>query len=158
MNKETIVLGLGNPLMADEGIGTAIVDRLSKLAEQFPDAEFLDAGTGGMNLLHIIAGRKKAIIIDCAFMGAAPGTIKRFTSDEVTSVKKLAHLSLHEADILQVIELSRKLGECPEEVIFFGIEPAKVEEGMNLSHQLTKKINDYIDTIKEELALHNRSN
>ena len=155
MKKETIVLGLGNPLMADEGVGTAVIERLSKSAGEFFDVEFLDAGTGGMNLLHIIAGRKKAIIIDCAFMDTEPGTIKRFTSDEAISVKKLAHLSLHEADILQVIELSRKLGECPGEVVFFGIEPVKIEERLSLSKQLADKLADYVDAVKNELLQKN---
>ena len=109
--KDIIVLGLGNPLMADEGIGTVIAEKLEAYQEQYPDVEFMDAGTGGMQLLHYIAGRKKAVIVDCAFMGEQPGSIKRFTVDEVTTVKKLAHLSLHEVDILRVIELSKQLGE-----------------------------------------------
>ena len=84
-----------------------------------------------MSLLHLIANRKKAIIIDCAKMGAKPGTIRRFTADEVQSVKKLSHFSLHEVDILQVINLSKQLGECPDEIVFFGIEPESLEPGQN---------------------------
>ncbi len=114
MKKETIVLGLGNPLMGDEGIGIKLIEMLQSVSGDFPEADFVDAGTGGMSLLHLIAGRRKAIIIDCALMGETPGTIKQFTPDEVKTVKQLTHLSLHEVDIIKVIDLARQLGDCPE--------------------------------------------
>ncbi|MBN1126744.1 MAG: hydrogenase maturation protease [Sedimentisphaerales bacterium] len=150
--KETIVLGLGNPLMGDEGIGVRIVEELeSACGKNFPQADFLDAGTGGMSILHLIAGRKKAILIDCALMGEQPGTIKRFTPDQVRSQKILAHQSLHEADILNIIDLSRQLGECPEEVVIFGIEPESITERIGLSFCLDQQIRSYLDLLIEEL-------
>ncbi|WP_146661162.1 hydrogenase maturation protease [Anaerohalosphaera lusitana] len=152
MGKDTIVIGLGNPLMCDEGIGITLIEYLTKKQDEHPDVDFIDAGTGGMQLLHYISGRKKAVLIDCAFMGTEPGTIKRFTADEVKSIKKLSHLSLHEVDILKVIELSEQLGEAPDEVVFFGIEPAAVEDGMELSDTLAGKIDDYLQTIDAELG------
>ena len=151
MKKDTIVLGLGNPLMSDEGIGGFVVEQLKKAAVQYPNVEFVDAGTAGMSLLHLLAGRRKAVIIDCAFMGTEPGTIKKFTPDDVSSVKKLVHQSLHELDILKVIEISKQMGEAPEEIIIFGIEPQKIEPGQEISQPLTAKINEYIKDIRNEL-------
>ena len=153
MRKEIVVLGLGNPLMSDEGIGGFLVDQLEKQVDQFPQAEFIDAGTGGMNLLYHLEDRKKVIIIDCAFMDTEPGTMKRFGPDEVVSIKKLAHLSLHEVDILKVIELAKRLGQCPEEIVIFGIEPESIEQKMELTKILADKIDDYIETIVRELTL-----
>ncbi|MFH1370205.1 MAG: HyaD/HybD family hydrogenase maturation endopeptidase [Planctomycetota bacterium] len=150
--KDTVVIGLGNLLLSDEGIGIHLVRRLSDRQDKFPKVDFLDAGSAGMNLLHLIANRKKAIIIDCAKMGAKPGIMLRFTPDEVQSVKKLSQYSLHEADILQVIKLSEQLGECPQEIVFFGIEPEKLEPGQELSETLSVKIADYVETIRKELA------
>ena len=150
--KETIVLGLGNPLMGDEGIGVRIVEELRlTCGNDFPQVDFLDAGTGGMSILHLIAGRKKAILIDCALMGEQPGTIRRFTPDQVRSQKILAHQSLHEADILNIIDLSRQLGECPEEVVFFGIEPESITERIGLSPCLEQNIRNYTDALTGEL-------
>ncbi len=153
--KETIVVGLGNPLMADEGVGTVLVDELSKLAAagKLPSEtiEYYDGGCGGMYLLHTIAERKKAILIDCCLMGTEPGTIKRFTPDDVNSVKKMAHLSLHEVDILKVIELAKQLGQCPEEIVIFGIEPVKIEPQMHLNELIKAKLDDYIAEIFKEL-------
>ncbi|RKY06397.1 MAG: hydrogenase [Planctomycetota bacterium] len=151
MKKKTIVLGLGNPLMGDEGIGIKLIEMLQSASGDFPEADFVDAGTGGMSLLHLIAGRAKAVIIDCAYMGAEPGTIKQFTPDEVKTVKQLTHLSLHEVDIIKVIDLARQLGECPEEIIFFGIEPAAVTRQMELSDILTDRLAQYAETIKTQL-------
>ncbi len=153
MSKETIVLGLGNPLMGDEGIGTHLVEELQKQADRHPDVIFMDGGTGGMQLLHYIAGKDKAIILDCALMGTEPGTIKRFTPDEVNTVKKLAHLSLHEVDIIKVIELSKQLGECPDEVIFFGIEPKAIIQQMDLTETIAQKVPGYINEILNELNI-----
>jgi len=150
--KDTIVIGLGNILFSDEGIGVHLIRKLSENQGKFPSVEFIDAGTGGLNILHLIANRKKAVIIDCVKMGKNPGTIKRFEPADVKTVKKMMHFSLHEADILRIIELSRQLGECPDQIVIFGIEPESLELGQNLSETLTDKIDLYIDTITKSFS------
>jgi hydrogenase maturation protease len=152
MAKDTVVLGLGNVLMSDEGIGVHIVERLQKQAAKFPYVEFIDAGTGGMAVLHLIANRKKAVIVDCALMRQSPGTLLRFTPDDVKSIKQVSHFSLHDADILKVLGLSKQLGECPDDVIIFGIEPAKVEQGDTLSLELADRMNEYVTIIADALS------
>lgn len=151
MKAPIIVLGLGNPLMADEGIGTKLIEKLDSACGDYARADFIDAGTGGMTVLTYIAGREKAIIIDCALMGTEPGTIKRFTADEVVSVKKLSHLSQHDSDIINVIELSKQLGECPDEVVFFGIEPQTIDQTMKLTELIESKLDDYVAMILKEV-------
>ncbi|MBE0536044.1 MAG: HyaD/HybD family hydrogenase maturation endopeptidase [Phycisphaerae bacterium] len=152
MNKETIVLGLGNPLMGDEGIGVKVIELLQSASGDLPGADFVDAGTGGMSLLHLIAGRKRAIVIDCALMGSKPGMLRRFRPEEVQTVKELTHLSLHEVDILKVIELARQLGECPEDIVFFGIEPETIEQRMALSDCLAERLDEYVAAVKREIV------
>lgn len=151
MRKNTVVLGLGNPLMSDEGIGGFLVEKLQTQADNFPNVEFIDAGTGGMAMLHLIEDRKKAVLIDCSYMNTAPGTIKKFTPQQVQSVKKLMHYSLHEVDILKVLDIVRQLGSCPQQMVIFGIEPSVIELGTSLSDIVTAKIDDYITAITEEL-------
>jgi len=150
--KEIVVIGLGNELMTDEGIGVHLVRRLSELQEKFPSVEFIEAGSAGMNLLHLIANRKKAVIVDCAKMGKSAGEMRRFTPEEVQSVKKLSNFSLHEVDILKVIELSKQLGECPEEVVFYGIEPETIMPGSKLSEILANSIEMNAVSIQKELS------
>jgi len=149
--KKILVAGIGNPLMSDEGVGGFLIGKLKEYQEDFPDVEFTDAGSGGMNLLHKINSRRKVILIDCAKMGTPPGTIKRFTPEQAESIKKLTHYSLHEADILKVLDISEKLGEKPQEVIIFGIEPANIAQGQKLSPCLTEKSGEYTSLILGEL-------
>jgi hydrogenase maturation protease len=152
MKKPTVVLGLGNPLMADEGIGIHLIERLAARAGQWPGVEMIDAGTGGMAVLHRLEGRTKAIFVDCAFMGLEPGTLRRFTPEEVHSSKALAHQSLHEADLLRILSLAEELGQCPEQVVIFGIEPEVVEPRQGLSAALKDRTEQYLAEITAELA------
>lgn len=151
MAKNKAVIGLGNRLIADDGVGVHLVQRLKQREDEFPEVEFIDAGTGGMSILHMIAGRNKVIFIDSAQMGHSPGTIKRFLPSQVESVKKMTHTSLHETDLLQLIELSQQLGQKPEQIVIFGIEPEKVEQGEKLSNTLACNIDEYIALISKDL-------
>ncbi len=151
MEKPVVVLGLGNPLMADEGIGVYLVERFLESADKYSAVDFVDAGTGGLSILYRIEDHRKAIVIDCAFMDEPPGTIRRFTPEEVQSVKVLAHQSLHEADLMQILALARQLGQAPDEVVIFGIQPERVEPGLGLSRTLMERIDEYISMILREL-------
>ena len=152
MAKPVVVLGLGNPLMADEGIGVYLIERLLESAE-YPQVDFVDAGTGGVSILYHIEGRRKAIVVDCAFMDEPPGAIRRFTPDQVQSTKVLAHQSLHEADLMRIIEMARQLGQAPGAIVIFGIQPERVEPGLGLSRTLMEKIDEYISMILHEVEL-----
>ena len=147
-----LVAGLGNPLMGDEGVGVRVAEALQARCGLPPDVEVLDLGTAGMKLLHAIRGRRRAILVDCARMGDPPGTIRRFTERQVRSRKELAGLSLHEADLLGVLELAARLGEKPDEVVLFGIEPADLSPGEGLSEALEARLGEYVETVAAELA------
>jgi hydrogenase maturation protease len=151
MKKPVVVIGLGNPLMSDEGAGVRVVQRLLDSADRFPSVDFADAGTGGMSILHLIRGRDKAIFIDCARMGEEPGTIRKFTPQEIKSTKALAHQSLHEADLIRIIDLAGQLGQCPAEIVIFGIEPEVVGSGIELSETLASKFEHYVSIVCREL-------
>jgi hydrogenase maturation protease len=152
MKKSAIVIGLGNTLMSDEGVGVRVVQRLSDFADEFPLVDFVDAGTGGMSILHLIRGKDKAIFIDCAKMGEEPGSIRKFTPQEIKSTKALVHQSLHEADLIKIINLSEQLSQCPAETIIFGIEPQVVKPGCELSKILAERIDEYATMVRNELS------
>jgi hydrogenase maturation protease len=148
--KEILVAGLGNALMSDEGVGVAVLTRLRDRGED--RADLVDLGSAPMRALHTMAGRRKAVFIDCCFMDERPGTIRRFTPDEVSTQKALAGLSLHEGDLLRVIALSRSLGECSAQVVIFGIQPQSIEPGDLLSPLLSAKLDEYADAVAAELG------
>jgi len=151
--KETVVVGLGNLLMRDEGIGLYIVRELSARVGCNSDIGFVELGCSFISVLHTIARRRKAVIIDCAYMSELPGTMRRFSPDDVASRKAMLPLSLHQANLLDALELSRKLGEHPEEVIIFGIQPESVALGEGLSLLLRERLQNYVETVGEELCV-----
>ncbi|MHC4438403.1 MAG: hydrogenase maturation protease [Planctomycetota bacterium] len=149
--KPILIICLGNPLMRDEGIGIRLASELLLHLADNPNVEVMDLGTGGFSVMHAIAGREKIIFVDCAVMGQEPGTMIRFTPEQVRSKKVLMRYSLHEGDLLNTLELSQRLGECPDEVVIFGIEPEQIADGEGLTNELQNNIQQYVQTILEEL-------
>ena len=148
--KPTLIICLGNPLMRDEGIGIRLASELSSHLAGNPDVEVLDLGTGGLSVIHAITGRKKIVFVDCAVMGQAPGTMLRFTPEQVYSKKVRMRYSLHEGDLLNTLELSRNLGECPDNIVIFGIEPKEIAQGEDLTSELQSNVRQYVQTILQE--------
>jgi len=149
---KVLVAGLGNPLMGDEGIGVRLVHNLQQRMSALPHVDFMDMGTGGLSVLHAIAGRPKVVFVDCAFMDEPPGTIRRFTPDSVASTKAQWRTSAHEGDLLAILELSRSLGECPPQVVIFGIQPASVEPRIGLSPAVEARLGEYAELIAREVG------
>ncbi|MFH1477625.1 MAG: hydrogenase maturation protease [Verrucomicrobiota bacterium] len=147
----TVVIGLGNRLLSDENIGLVLLDTLTRKSAEFPTVDFLELGTGGMAVLHAFAGRKTAVILDCARMGAAPGTLRRFTPDTVRAGDAPPYFSLHEGNVLDLIALARRVGEYPERIVIFGIQPETLAPGETLSPVLQARLPEYLDVIMREL-------
>jgi hydrogenase maturation protease len=158
-----LVAGIGSVLMGDEGVGVFVLRRL--LAERggigpigpirpiLPSGiDFVELGTGGIALVHQLAGRRKAVIIDCAKMGEEPGTIRRFTPEEIRSRKVVTGGSLHEGDVLGIIDLAKSLGQAPPEIVIFGIEPERIDPGAGLSEPLRMRIGEYVRAVAAELS------
>lgn len=146
-----VVVGLGNALLADEGIGVHVVRAAQVAAPDAGGVEFLDLGTGGLSLLHAISGRRKAIIVDCARMGEPPGAVRRFLPQQVRSAKVLPGVSLHEGDALRVLELAAELGAAPAEVVILGIEPADTSPHLDLSPALQARLGEYVAAVMREV-------
>ncbi len=148
----TLVVGLGNPLREDEGIGVRIVQELERsLGARCADVRFLDIGTSGMRLLDALPGFDRAIIVDCARMGQAPGTMLRFTEGDVETRRESASITPHMGDLLHIVALARRLGTCPDDVVFFGIEPVALDYVAELSLLLEEGLPLYLRRIVEEI-------
>ena len=148
----TVVIGLGNKLLSDEGIGLVMLEALVRKAAEFPNVDFLELGTGGLALLHVLAGRKTALILDCAHMGAVPGPLRRFTPDMVRASDVPLRLSFHEGNVLDLIALARRVGECLERLIIFGIQPETLAPGATVSPVLQARLPEYLGVITKELS------
>ncbi|RPJ03501.1 MAG: hydrogenase maturation protease [Spirochaetaceae bacterium] len=152
LSKQIVVIGLGNPLVEDEGIGQAV---LQKLENNYActDLDMVDLGTNAFSIIHALQNRKTAVIIDCAFMGLDAGEIRKFGPDEVKSGKELLHASLHEADILGILDIYKRITDSPAGIIIFGIQPSSLRQGLPLSTLLESRLVGYAETVARELGL-----
>lgn len=135
--------------MRDDGVGVRVVEHI-KDTEMPPDVEVMDGGVLGLNLLYYIEGKKKVIVIDAVSVGNPPGTIYRFTEQALIEKKELLR-SAHGVDFQDVISTAELLGTKPGEIIFIGIEPEVVDEGIGLSPSIEKRIPRVIEIVLQEL-------
>ena len=149
-NKPILILGIGNILLKDEGIGVHVANMLKDMALP-PDAEVMDGGTMGIDLLFYIEGRKKVIVVDTVKAGEPPGTMYRFT-DKDLSFKKEFLRTAHGIDFSDVVRTAQNLGTKPDEVVFIGIEPEDMEEGLELSPLIRSRIPNLIELVMKELG------
>jgi hydrogenase maturation protease len=147
--KPILLLGIGNILLKDEGVGVHTANRMMEMALP-PDVEVMDGGTMGMNLLFYIEGRKKVIIIDTVLVGDPPGTIYRFTEESLVDNKPMLRTA-HSVDITDVINTAMMLGTKPDEIIFIGIEPESLDEGLEMTPTIEKRVPVLIKMVMKEL-------
>jgi hydrogenase maturation protease len=147
--KPILILGIGNILLKDEGVGVHTAKRMMEMALP-PDVEVMDGGTMGLNLLFYIEGRKKVIVIDTVLVGDPPGTIYRFTDASLVDNKPMLRTA-HGVDFTDVIRTSTMLGTKPDEIIFIGIEPESLEEGLEMTPTIEKRVPVLIKMVMKEL-------
>ena len=147
------VIGVGNPFRKDDGIGIVLLEKLIEKKDDLPsDIEFIDGGTGGMNLLHMLALFDRVLIIDAVKFNDKPGTSKLFKSEDVCSKKSSINISTHESDVLKIINLSKELGEIPDELFIFGVQPKDTSSGNSLSSDLQQSIESLTLNLQNEIT------
>lgn len=146
-----LILGIGNLLLRDEGVGVHAVNRL--LERELPaHIEVLDGGTSGADLVDVIANRTKVIVIDATEGDGEPGTIYRFTVHDL--VRRVASVgSLHEFGFLDSYLMSAQLKCPPAEVVIVGVQPSDVGFGLELSPVVLNQIRKVIDLVLQEAVV-----
>ena len=146
---KTVILGVGNVLLSDEGIGVHVANELSTM-ELPPGVSVVEGGTDGFRLLNIITEADRLIVVDAVKGGAEPGSIYRFNVDEVRNVPSGFRTSVHQVGILEVIDLSGLIGKTPKTTVI-GVEPKSLEMSLELSPEIREKIPRIIELVFEEL-------
>ena len=144
-----IILGVGNLLLSDEGVGVHVVNELMKM-DLSPEVSVVEGGTDGFSLLNIITEADRLIIIDALKGGAPPGSIYRFDIGEVQNCPNGFKTSVHQVGILEVLDLSELIGKTPHTTVI-GVEPKCLKMGMELSPEIKTKIPKIIELILDEL-------
>jgi hydrogenase maturation protease len=140
------VLGIGNVLLRDEGVGCHVVNALEGIP--LPDVKIIDGGTCP-DLLQLLEDADKLVIVDAVKGGGTPGQIYRFHLEDITLEQK-PFLSLHDMGLVDNLMLM-KFWHSVDETVVIGVEPKQVDWGLELSPELREKMPEIIDAILSEL-------
>lgn len=121
MSGGTVIIGMGNPLLSDDGIGIAVATAVAERLQDCMKVTVTELHTGGIRLMEAMAGFKRAVVVDAMVSGAAPGTLQRFNPQDFVTTKNT--YSSHDTNFGTAYDLGLLAGvELPERVSFWGIE------------------------------------
>ena len=148
-----LVLGLGNMLLTDDGVGPALLNQLADSGERWSDqVEFVDGGTQGLALLGQLSGRRGLIIVDALQRGATPGTVHRLTLPEFRELSPGRATSGHESNAGELLSAAQLLDELPDRLFIVGVEPERIATGIGLSDSVQQALSSASDQINCLLA------
>ena len=148
---KVLILGLGNLLLSDEGVGVHAVNAMARRFKMPEGVEILDGGTSGMDLLDAIAGRDHLIVCDAIRSDERPGSVHRI-DDESVAAFFATRISPHQIGLSEVLASLELLGERPKHVTIIGVVPADLSLGTELSAAAREGMEESIDFIFDELT------
>ncbi|MBI5656028.1 MAG: HyaD/HybD family hydrogenase maturation endopeptidase [Geobacter sp.] len=146
-----LVLGIGNLVMSDDGVGVRVVQRLAAGYRFPPGVSLLDGGTLGLDLLPRLEGVERLLVVDAIDSREEPGTLVRLSGEEVP-VALATRLSPHQMGLKDLLAVADLQGNCPAEVVLVGVQPACIEMGMELSSAVGGRFDELTQRVLDELA------
>lgn len=143
------LLGIGNILMQDEGIGVHVVRHIQEHYAT-PGLEIVDGGTSGLSLLPYVENRDCLLVVDAVAFGQEPGYIGILRNEEIPALFG-TKASLHHLGLMDVLAAARLLDQAPREVCLIGIQPQILALGLELSQTLKTKMPDLISIVLRQL-------
>jgi hydrogenase maturation protease len=144
---KTLVLGVGNLLLSDDGLGVHAIRRLESRKDIPPDTQLIDGGTCGLELLQYFEGIDRLIIIDAVRNHAQPGTIHILTGNQIPAYLSMK-ISPHEVALPELLFAAQIRDLSPSQILVYGIEPASLELGM----ELTGEVNNHLDALVDQVV------
>ncbi len=149
-DKPTLVIGLGNPLMGDDGIGLVVLEQLA--AQTFaPPVEFVDGGTWGLALLPDVERAGALLLLDAVQSAGEPGTIYVLGAQDIPRFLA-AKVSPHQIDVRELLALAELRGALPSELRVVGVQPAAVDYGGGLSPAVSAVVDGMVSAAHAVLA------
>jgi hydrogenase maturation protease len=146
---KTLILGVGNILLRDEGIGPRTIEELKK--ETLPSSvELCDAGTQILDTVLGFEEIEKLIVIDAVKTEGEPGSIYKFRPENIKEGHNVK-LSLHQATLIEALGILEFQKRLPQDVVIFGVVPRTIDWGLEPSGEVMAKMPDLIKLIKEEI-------
>jgi hydrogenase maturation protease len=147
---EILVLGLGNILRSDDGVGVRVVERLQDEYDLPERVESFDGGTRGPALVPCLEGVRKLLVVDAVVSGKEPGAVTRQEGKDLEgSPDRL--VSLHQEGLVDLLMFAHIVDSYPEEVVLWGVEPAVLESGEELSPRVAARTDELVEGVIEEL-------
>ncbi|HOP31019.1 MAG TPA: HyaD/HybD family hydrogenase maturation endopeptidase [Spirochaetota bacterium] len=146
--KQNLILGIGNILHKDDGVGVHVVNEIAETISDLPDyVEVFEGGTFGYDLLPVMSGRKKIVIIDALKINDEPGSVYRFPASHLTDCNN--KFSLHDIGVKKIINMLMLMGESPE-IEIIGIVPEDISSfDIGISDSVKKSIPKAVECILE---------
>ncbi|WP_238537653.1 HyaD/HybD family hydrogenase maturation endopeptidase [Sporolactobacillus vineae] len=148
--RKITILGIGNSLYSDEGLGVQILPRLQEALKDIGNLEFVDGTTEGMQLLGPVEATRSLIIIDAVNAGKDPGTQIRLEKEEIPSFNGIK-MSVHQIGFQEVVSAAQLRDRLPERMVMFGIQPASLDLGTELSETVQSAVPELIGRIRRQL-------
>ena len=150
--KKLLVLGVGNLLLMDEGIGVHAIRKFWEEKENYDESlvDFIDGGTFTQDIFYLFEEYEKVLVLDIVRAGHPPGTVYSLDEDDLVKNEKQV-LSLHDIDLLDSLGMAEMRGNRPSLKIV-GIEPEKIDWGTELTETLQKAFPAYLDVARKHIA------
>jgi len=145
-----LVLGIGNLIMSDDGIGVKVVRHLADRYRIPEGVELLEGGTMGLNLLGELEGVDRLLVVDALETGGESGTLMRIEGGDI-SLGIETRLSPHEIGLRDLLSAAALIGEVPAEVVLWGIQPECLDVGEELSPAVANRLDELTDRVADEL-------
>ena len=151
-----LILGIGNILLRDEGVGVVVARRIEAARESGdmvipPDTRVVDGGTLGLDLLPMIEDADQVVMIDAVDLGQAPGTVS-ILRDETVQAALSGHVSPHQIGVGDLVAAARLMGIMPPRFTLVGIQPGEIAIGLELTEPVAAAVDVAIDLVRRELA------
>lgn len=151
-NGKILVLGIGNLVMSDDGVGVKVVQRLQREYRFPPCVEVMDGGTLGLDLLPKLENIERLIIIDAVETGRKPGSCVRLTGEELPIVLE-TKLSPHQMGLKDLLAVSQLMGHSPREMVLIGVQPGSIEMDTELTPDVEVAVEVLMSNVLNELVL-----
>lgn len=147
-----LILGLGNVLCGDDGLGVAAVEDLMRTYHVPPGVRTLDGGTLGLSLLSWVTGAEAVLLVDAVRGDEPPGTLVRLSGEEVAPAVR-DRLSVHQIGVADLLDGLRLLERMPPRLRLVGLVPATLELEYGLSPAVRQQLPRLVDLIVQEACV-----
>lgn len=145
-----LVLGLGNILLGDEGLGVRTVERLQQMYDLPPDVQVIDGGTLGLNLIPYLEEADDVLVVDAIHLDQPPGALIRLQGDEIPIVLG-QKMSVHQVGLQELLAVASLQGFLPAHLVIWGMEPGELAPGLDFSAAVTAGLDDLLAAVVKEL-------